>query len=808
MKFTQEDSDVVVAGDIENNKVGIDINNIDFIITILSTNLYSNPIESFIRETVSNAWDSHIEANIKDLVAIEIGQDVEEKYYCTIKDNGVGLSKERFDEIYRNIGSSTKRADNSQIGGFGIGRFSALAYSNNVYITSYYNKVVYKYLMYKDGNSVNIDLLYEGPTEDSNGVEVKVYIKDSYDVEKFKKAINNQLTFFENLVFINNCTSDNYNLINFEKQFNNLSIKHFDNFVVSDYYSGGTRLLVGKVSYPINFYNLSKTYASKSKAYPIHIKFDIGELEVTPNREEINYSNSTIKKIEDKLDAAILELEEYVKKISDKDFNSLQDYIKTSENFGVFLLEPSESKIEKDCRIIVSKEQLNYTYNGRYYNSNLLRELATKILNNPFLGSSYVFSEDFGIRFNAKKDNACLGHVSPDLFTRKLSRCFVKITPTELKPITKRYIKSMLSTPTQYSFMYEIIKEESWITLYRRFLKNVLGAGIYSSYGISRSNLRSKEFRILIKEAKNIYQNSVISFNDASVPKSFIDKDKAERASKRVKNAGFNWEEFVNLHYVKQSDRWSPDTINVNTYSEALKLKNVQYASKTHNKVYIYDTRDSLKLRTLFALLEHREDNYTFTEIAPTKINKLKDLPNFIFIENFMNTDYRVIRDLGTVMYINKHLPNVLKLKNITNLEVISKKLSDAVSSIYMFYSQACNHIYLGKNDSSSELMEEIYSLCLKDNYFNNEIKALVDTNKEMIDNAMYLLYIAEAPDKYSTGRILIKPDKINFAIDYALVRKLFIPNYEAVIKLNKETIYNNPIPEEEVKEIENEDIQ
>lgn len=106
-------------GDIQENRVGIDKANIDFITTLLTSNLYSKPLESFLRETIANAYDSHLEAGTdKNIILLFEGKN-EYSYTVSIRDYGTGVSPERFEKIYRNIGSSTKRESNDFIGMFG-----------------------------------------------------------------------------------------------------------------------------------------------------------------------------------------------------------------------------------------------------------------------------------------------------------------------------------------------------------------------------------------------------------------------------------------------------------------------------------------------------------------------------------------------------------------------------------------------------------------------------------------------------------------------------------------------------------------
>lgn len=110
----------ITIGETQEYKTTIDIENLDFIATLLSSNLYSNPEASFIREIVSNGWDSQVEANNTDSpLIVRIKYNNNYSYNITIRDYGTGLSKEDFERIYCKIGTSTKRNSNDFLGCFG-----------------------------------------------------------------------------------------------------------------------------------------------------------------------------------------------------------------------------------------------------------------------------------------------------------------------------------------------------------------------------------------------------------------------------------------------------------------------------------------------------------------------------------------------------------------------------------------------------------------------------------------------------------------------------------------------------------------
>ena len=91
------------------------------------TDLYSNPLEAAIRETVSNAIDATIESDEINPVKITID------YFSSsisISDNGTGMSYEELKNIYAMYGASTKKENFNALGSYGIGENNCYYYKN------------------------------------------------------------------------------------------------------------------------------------------------------------------------------------------------------------------------------------------------------------------------------------------------------------------------------------------------------------------------------------------------------------------------------------------------------------------------------------------------------------------------------------------------------------------------------------------------------------------------------------------------------------------------------------------------------
>lgn len=367
MKLDYEKFGSEVETTVENNiGFGISDNSDAIIFDMFTEKMYSNPIGSIVREITSNAVDSHIEANVNDPVVIRLTNDVDTNTtHISFIDVGVGMSPERIKEVYSVYFNSTKRDTNNQIGGWGLGGKTPLAYKryidntdeydNSFHVITTHNGIKYHYVVHEGEKSPEISLLFREKSINHNGTEVKIEVNAS-DLDAFIKELKYQLVYFDNILFEG---FNDYEELNDYKIYHGNYFSYRENSITSY-----AHINLGGVFYPIDYnvldLNSSHFYTS------IGVKFDIGEIEVIPSRESIKYSKKTIKVIKDRINSAMNELKDLFLKQNSK-IESLLDYYKNANYNSRFYIDeetyidiPENNKVFENIDYVLP----NFRYNG------------------------------------------------------------------------------------------------------------------------------------------------------------------------------------------------------------------------------------------------------------------------------------------------------------------------------------------------------------------------------------------------------------------------------------------------------------
>ncbi len=126
------ESDVISTGTSETIQMKLSEAGMQLLIDSM-TNLYADPARAMLRETVSNARDAVIAAGNGGKVNITCNADSRWSMHpiLTVADEGVGMDRETLARNFSQYGESTKPRDFSQIGSYGLGSKSPLAFADS-----------------------------------------------------------------------------------------------------------------------------------------------------------------------------------------------------------------------------------------------------------------------------------------------------------------------------------------------------------------------------------------------------------------------------------------------------------------------------------------------------------------------------------------------------------------------------------------------------------------------------------------------------------------------------------------------------
>lgn len=348
----------------------IDEGAMDLVFQAIQEDMYAHPIESFVRESISNALDAHTERDIaidilngapidkyyllrddgkllKDsqfdpsyydlkyigrTAFVEVNYKVQEpRDLITIKDTGVGLHGSRLKGFFK-LGYSSKRNLRSVIGKFGAGAKSALATGADFFtVTTTYNGFKTSFMIFRhdyepitpshpDGmeevwkvkmttGKVVDKVIYWEPTTDKNSVMISLEVK-KHNRQAFIDAVRNQFQYFEGKVRF---TYPEYTWSDSSYKTDMLKdepVYQSDKILIPTYSTYNVpHILVDGISYgPISW----KELELETRTGKIAIKVKATDVDITQSRETLKWTEKTKKVILAGVEQAKIEAEDYL----------------------------------------------------------------------------------------------------------------------------------------------------------------------------------------------------------------------------------------------------------------------------------------------------------------------------------------------------------------------------------------------------------------------------------------------------------------------------------------------------------------
>ena len=333
MKIKKDQVNLITSEDSNTDSINFGIGDTGVIIDLLRKRLYSHPLRTMVQEYLSNGRDANREAQNNKSICVTLPTKLDPVF--KVRDFGPGLSPERVRTVFVLYGSSTKRKDNNQTGGFGIGAKSAWAYTDSFTITSVHDGVKSTYIAHLGKKSEgSLDLLETESTNEETGVEVSISIQEK-DIADVHNAVYRTTKFWDKKPQFKG-------IVDVE-----IPREYKDGFSLKgEGYAIGNRLL------PWHSIENSKTGAAKNSKkgkasqsnfwavvdgipYEItkaatddhlstlgkgqyYLFFKTGEVQINANREELVFDESVIESLKKRIDTMVGDLKALIQKDVEK----------------------------------------------------------------------------------------------------------------------------------------------------------------------------------------------------------------------------------------------------------------------------------------------------------------------------------------------------------------------------------------------------------------------------------------------------------------------------------------------------------
>jgi hypothetical protein len=306
------ESNAVLERSASFKEASFDIGDPILIMEYLRKNAYSNPKRAICQEIMSNARDAHRELGLDLPIQVVLPNRMTPTWSC--RDFGPGISPERMENVFIKFGRSTKRTDNTQTGGFGVGAKTPWAYTDTFIITTICNieghLIKYHYAAVIGENRVPKLIQMSDPcaaTETHTGTTISFNV-EARDQSDFVRYTHEVCRFWNPRPKIIGETADYAHLwaeINYQHTGDNWAI-------ANDRHSGNTMVIIDGIPYALTFDSINDHLTDSERNLVryscCHFFFGVGELSVSLNREALYYDDRTIKMIVARIKSMVVAL--------------------------------------------------------------------------------------------------------------------------------------------------------------------------------------------------------------------------------------------------------------------------------------------------------------------------------------------------------------------------------------------------------------------------------------------------------------------------------------------------------------------
>lgn len=686
----QAESEVI--GTEETISMSIDSSDQAALMMILSENLYKDAIGSLVRESASNALDTHKEAGTTDPIIVKLEMNSSYNYVYSVQDFGTGISPEKVKNILSKYAASTKRNSNDYLGYFGLGFKAPLAYTDSFTFVTNSEGVEYTYIMYKSEDGTKIDLVGERPTKERNGTKVSIGVTRG-DYYQFIAKIKEQLAYFEGIYFEVYGIDNNFKVLRHEDwKYSQLSG------------ATGMHICLGDVYYAIDWARLG----INSINLPVGLKFNIEDgLLPIPSREDIKYTEEAKTLILSKID-------------------KVADYFVSKFNESMGEVTTFKEWLEKHNLTFVDVEGFQFNIDTiKTYSLIPIIELTIKDIElldlEELAKKTHLFFQNYEIRGELNHSTFYGKYNSSVNLTNNYQSSSDKlIIATEApKGVLLAYLKDEFSNA---KFLYkkwdfELGGNNTWYPSSHLTYMNMLNLKAHPK---NEWRQRIKEFQSIIGE----YINVLPKISDLQPTPEWLQKRKDNRAKNVRKKVG---NEQITLKLARIANRGQ----NKMAFDQGIYL--LKGVGKSIKRLIIYgekEDREKIEKMLPITMREVGGNRIALAIVNKYEVKKVQDLPNFVTIDEFMKGKSKPFKVFATAILVNRlmkaHQESFNAVHFIANF---SKDLSKKMSTLVSYEGKNYPKYYYGGDD----YMDEVLKIATEYNLFDEETMLIYNEVNEKL---------------------------------------------------------------------------